>query len=33
MTVVADRFSDRYRQEARFALPRDLASNVHGREY
>ena len=26
-------FSDRYGQEARFALPRDVASNVHGREY
>jgi len=33
MTVLADRLSDRYDQEAGFALPRDVASNVHGREY
>jgi hypothetical protein len=31
--VVADRFSDRYGQEAWFALPRAVASNVHSREY
>ena len=29
MTVVADRFSDRYGQEAWFVLARDLAPNVH----
>jgi hypothetical protein len=33
MTVVADRFSDRYGQEAWFALLRDVASNLHSQGY
>jgi len=33
MTVVADRFSDRFRQEAWFALPRHIASNVDSRDH
>jgi len=33
MTVLDNRSSDRYGQEAWFALPRGVASNVHSREH